>query len=60
MSRNLTRAIQTHTISKVYVNHAIDQIREYSPVLSEMEANGYLLIAAAMNDIVTGKAEFYD
>ena len=47
-------------LAKVYVHHAIDQIRKESPALSEMEANGDLLIVSAMYNIGTGKVDFFD
>ncbi len=43
-----------------HVHLAIKQIREKSPLLSELESNGKLLIVGGMYDISNGKVTFFD
>lgn len=47
-------------VSEVNVKMAIDQIREQSKILSEMESNGEIAIVGAMYDISNGAVAFYD
>jgi carbonic anhydrase len=42
------------------VKHTMDQIRERSPILKEMEDNGEIKIVGAVYDLDTGKVEFLD
>lgn len=43
-----------------HVNLAIEQIREQSPELAEMEKNGDLMIVGGMYNISNGKVTFFD
>jgi carbonic anhydrase len=45
-------------LAREYVKLSIEQIREESPALAELEAGGDLLIAGAMYHITTGKVDF--
>ena len=45
-------------VADLNVKRAIEQIRELSPVLAELEKNGDLLIHGGMYDIETGKVTF--
>jgi carbonic anhydrase len=42
------------------VRMSVQQIREQSPILKDMEANGEILIVGAMYDVMTGKVAWYD
>ncbi len=46
-------------VSEVNVKMAIDQIREQSKILSEMESDGEIAIVGAMYDISNGAVTFY-
>lgn len=47
------------SVSKKNVELTIDRIHEESPILSEMENNGEIMIVGAMYDINTGAVTFY-
>ncbi|TJY38161.1 carbonic anhydrase family protein [Pontimicrobium aquaticum] len=47
-------------VSKKNVELTIDRIHEESPILSEMEKNGEIMIIGAMYDINTGAVAFYE
>ncbi|EAR16745.1 carbonic anhydrase family protein [Robiginitalea biformata] len=47
-------------VSEVNVKMAIDQIREQSKILSEMESDGEIAIVGAMYDISNGAVTFYE
>lgn len=46
-------------VSAKNVEITIDNIRERSPVLADMEEKGEILIVGAMYDLATGSVEFY-
>ncbi|WP_317047741.1 carbonic anhydrase family protein [Pleomorphovibrio marinus] len=47
-------------VSKLNVQHAIDEIRNKSTIISEIEKNGGVLVIGGMYNVGTGKVEFYD
>lgn len=47
-------------VSHLNVTHAIERIREESPILAELEANGNIEIVGAMYSVETGKVTFLD
>ena len=47
-------------VSKKNVELTIDRIHAESPILSEMEKNGEILIIGAMYDITTGAVAFFE
>lgn len=47
------------TVSKKNVELTIERIHKESPILSEMEKNGEIMIVGAMYDINTGSVTFY-
>ncbi len=47
-------------VSALNVKHSIEQIREKSPILSEMEKNNEIEIVGAMYDVSTGIVDFYE
>lgn len=47
-------------VSKRNVELTIERIHKESPILTEMEKNGEILIVGAMYDINTGEVEFFD
>tara|TARA_R110002049_G_scaffold65035_1_gene170917 strand:- start:38347 stop:38976 length:630 start_codon:yes stop_codon:yes gene_type:complete len=47
-------------VSKKNVQLTIDRIHAESPILSEMEKNGEILIIGAMYDVNTGEVKFYE
>ena len=47
-------------VSKRNVELTIERIHKESPILTEMEKNGEILIVGAMYDINTGAVEFFD
>ena len=47
-------------LASEHVNLAIEQIREQSPELADMEKNGDLLIVGGMYNISNGKVTFFD
>ncbi|WP_432412149.1 carbonic anhydrase family protein [Rasiella sp. SM2506] len=47
-------------VSKVNVHKTIENMREDSSVLSEMEQNGEIKIVGAMYDVENGEVEFYN
>jgi carbonic anhydrase len=48
-----------NAVSTLNVRFSIDNIREQSPILAEMERNNEIEIVGAMYDVSTGKIEFY-
>lgn len=48
------------SVSKKNVELTIDRIHEESPILSEMEKNGEIMIIGAMYDISDGSVTFYE
>ncbi|MCP9290918.1 carbonic anhydrase family protein [Gracilimonas sediminicola] len=47
-------------VVKNNVNHTIEQMREDSPMIAELERNGDVVIAGAFYDLETGKVTFLD
>ena len=47
-------------VAKDNVLHSIEQIRDRSPILAELEANGDIEIVGAMYSVNTGAVEFFD
>lgn len=47
-------------LAKEHVKLAIEQIRKESPILSELEKEGMLIIAGGMYSISTGKVDFFE
>ena len=47
------------SVAECNVHRALDQIRERSSILAEMESNGEIGLVGGMYDIETGKTEFY-
>lgn len=58
--RNSKNSEFVDNVSHMNVKLTIDRIHEESPVLSEMEKNGEILIIGAMYDINTGAVEFFE
>ena len=46
-------------VSKINVEHTIDQIRKQSPILHGMEQEGAILIAGGLYDLDTGTVHFF-
>lgn len=57
--RNSKNIEFVNNVAEKNVYLTIDKIREDSPVLAEMEANGEIKIVGAMYDINTGAVDFY-
>ena len=57
--RNSKNSDFVDEVSKKNVKLTIDRIHAESPILTEMEKNGEILIIGAMYDINTGAVEFY-
>lgn len=57
--RNSTNLEFVDTVSKKNVELTIERIHQESPILSEMEKNGEIMIVGAMYDINTGSVTFY-
>ena len=57
--RNSKNIAFVDEVSKKNVKLTIDRIHAESPILTEMEKNGEILIIGAMYDINTGAVEFY-
>ena len=58
--RNSKNADFVDTVSKKNVELTIDRIHAESPILSEMEKNGEIMIVGAMYDINTGEVTFFE
>jgi carbonic anhydrase len=58
--RNSKNASFVHDVSVANVNHTIQQIREQSPILKEMEDNDEIAIVGAIYDMDTGVVKFLD
>lgn len=50
----------THNVAVWNVRHSLQQIRRLSPILSQLEADGQLLIRGAFYALSTGVIEFFD
>ncbi|WP_457615556.1 carbonic anhydrase family protein [Lutibacter sp.] len=42
------------------VKHSIDRIREESPILADLEADGHIEIVGALYDVTTGQVTFFE
>ena len=58
--RNSANAEFVDAVSEKNVQLTIDRIHAESPILSEMEKNGEIMIIGAMYDINTGAVTFYE
>lgn len=58
--RNSKNSEFVDTVSKKNVELTIDRIHAESPILSEMEKNGEIMIIGAMYDINTGEVTFFE
>tara|TARA_R110000868_G_scaffold29732_4_gene110522 strand:+ start:29914 stop:30543 length:630 start_codon:yes stop_codon:yes gene_type:complete len=58
--RNSSNPDFVDTVAKKNVQLTIDRIHAESPILSEMEKNGEILIIGAMYDINNGEVTFFD
>lgn len=58
--RNSTNSDFVDNVSKKNVQLTIDRIHKESPILSEMEKNGEIMIIGAMYDISNGAVTFYE
>jgi len=58
--RNSKNAEFVDTVAKKNVQLTIDRIHAESPILSEMEKSGEIMIIGAMYDINTGAVNFFD
>ncbi len=58
--RNSSNIEFVDNVAKKNVNLTIERIHEESPILSEMEKNGEIMIIGAMYDINTGAVEFFE
>ena len=56
--RNSKNAEFVDTVAEKNVQLTIDRIHAESPILSEMEKNGEIMIVGAMYDINTGEVKF--
>lgn len=57
-NENVCESPLVDDISVANVNETIKDIREMSPVITDMEAKGKLKLVGAMYDITTGKVTF--
>ncbi|HEY5688774.1 MAG TPA: carbonic anhydrase family protein [Yeosuana sp.] len=58
--RNSSNLEFVDTVAKKNVELTIDRIHKESPILSEMEQNGEILIVGAMYDINNGEVTFFE
>ena len=58
--RNSSNITFVDNVAKKNVLMTIDRIHEESPILSEMEKNGEIMIIGAMYDINTGAVDFFE
>jgi len=58
--RNSKNSEFVDNVSHMNVKLTIDRIHAESPILTEMEKNGEIMIVGAMYDINTGEVTFYD
>jgi len=58
--RNSSNIEFVDNVAKKNVLLTIDRIHEESPILSEMEKNGEIMIIGAMYDINTGSVDFFE
>jgi len=58
--RNSKNAEFVDTVAEKNVQLTIDRIHAESPILSEMEKNGEIMIVGAMYDINTGEVKFFE
>tara|TARA_R110001583_G_scaffold69148_2_gene196291 strand:+ start:534 stop:1163 length:630 start_codon:yes stop_codon:yes gene_type:complete len=59
-SRNSSNSSFVDNVSEKNVELTIDRIHAESPILTEMEKNGEIMIIGAMYDINTGEVAFYE
>lgn len=58
--RNSKNSEFVDNVAKVNVQLTIDRIHAESPILTEMEKNGEIMIVGAMYDINTGEVNFFE
>ncbi len=58
--RNSSNAEFVHKVSESNVRNTINEIREHSPILKEMEDQGEIKIIGALYDMDNGKVSFLD
>jgi carbonic anhydrase len=58
--RNSSNLEFVDTVAEKNVQLTIDRIHKESPILSEMEKNGEIMIIGAMYDINTGAVNFFE
>ncbi|MCB0446888.1 MAG: carbonic anhydrase, partial [Gelidibacter sp.] len=58
--RNSKNAEFVDTVAEKNVQLTIDRIHAESPILTEMEKNGEIMIIGAMYDINTGEVKFFE
>ncbi len=58
--RNSSNLEFVDSVAEKNVQLTIDRIHEESPILSEMEKSGEIMIIGAMYDINTGEVTFYE
>lgn len=58
--RNSGNAAFVADVARKNVDITVDAIRERSPILRELEADGAIRIVGAMYDVESGEVEFYD
>ena len=47
-------------MNKLNIHNAIEEIRERSPILKEMEANEEIIMVGAVYDVCSGAVEFLE
>ncbi len=52
--------MQIEEVATLNVNLSIEQIRNESPILSEMEKNGEIIIVGGIYDVSTGAVDFFE
>nr|MBI1230753.1 carbonic anhydrase [Cytophagales bacterium] len=58
--RDGNNAIFVEKVAELNVTHALYEIRERSPIISEMEKEGKVIVIGATYDVESGKVDFYE
>lgn len=58
--RDGNNAIFVEKVATLNITHALYEIRERSPIISEMEKEGKVIVIGATYDVESGKVDFYE
>jgi len=58
--RDGNNAVFVERVAALNVTHALYEIRERSPIISEMEKEGKVIVIGATYDVESGKVDFYE